>query len=127
MIEIPKVIKDKLNSDNATFNVRIHFPNGERTDICNNKIVSGSVKFTESLCSQNELKFGLCESPVFECETVNVGNIKDCLIDVSYEVLCGSDTVGAEWRTDIQKHVFSIPVGLFVVGEYFTRKDSVML
>lgn len=123
MIIIPKVIKDKLDRDNAKFNVRISFPNGERTDICNNMIVNGTTKFTESLCSQDELKFGLCESPQFECETVGVGNIKGCLIDVAYEVICTPDVLGSQWKTDIQEHVFSIPVGRFVVAECDRQAD----
>lgn len=123
MIIIPKVIKDKLDRDNAKFNVRISFPNGERTDICNNMIVNGTTKFTESLCSQDELKFGLCESPQFECETVGVGNIKGCLIDVAYEVICTPDVLGSEWKTDIQEHVFSIPVGRFVVTSCDRQAD----
>lgn len=120
---IPDVIKEKLQNDEAAFNIRMRFPNGERTDICNDMIVEGSAKFTESLCSQNEIKLGLCESPVFECETVNVGNIKGAKFVLTYEILCGSDVLGAVWKTDIQKYVFEIQKGIFVVQSCERQAD----
>ena len=83
MISVPDSIKEKLHLDHCQKNIRIHFPNGERSDICNDLIVKDTVNFTESLCSQETLKFGLSEASVFECETVGVGNIKGATIDVS--------------------------------------------
>ena len=85
MVIIPKSIQDSMLADAVKYNIRLHFPNAERTDICNNQIVEGSAKFTESLCSQDSLKFGLCESPTFECETVGVGNIANREIDIIYD------------------------------------------
>ena len=86
MISVPYKIKELYHQDHAYKNIRIHFPNGERSDICNDLIVKDSVSFTESLCSQNTLKFGLCESPIFECEVVGVGNIKGATIEVSVTI-----------------------------------------
>lgn len=123
MREIPNSIKEMLINDRAVFNVRVSFPNGEREDICNNMIVNGSLKFTETLCSQDVLKFGLCESPQIEFETVGVGNIKNKTIVVVYEVICSADVEGAEWRADIQKHVYTIPVGRFIVSECERQAD----
>ena len=94
MLNVPQEVKDLLHLDTCQKNIRIHFPNGERQDICNDLIVKDSVKFTESLCSQDTLKFGLAESPVFECETVGVGNIKGAKIEVFCEVFCDSTVTG---------------------------------
>ena len=98
MISITSEIKELYHQDHCYKNIRIHFPNGERTDICNNLIVKDSVSFTESLCSQNTLKFGLCESPIFECEVVGVGNIKGATIEVSCEIECPATVEDAAWR-----------------------------
>ena len=68
-------------------NIRIHFPNGEHEDITNKNVIAESMSFKESLCSRNSLKFGLCEASVFQIETVGVGNIKGCTIEVSLEAI----------------------------------------
>ena len=125
MLNVPQAIKNILHQDSGYKNIRIHFPNGERSDICNDLIVKDSVSFKESLCSQDTLKFGLCESSVFECETVGVGNIKGATIEVSCEVECPQTVTGAEWRTDLQKYVYSIPYGTFVVSEAKRQADMI--
>ena len=123
MISVPDSIKEKLHLDHCQKNIRIHFPNGERSDICNDLIVKDSVSFTESLCSQDSLKFGLCEASTFECETVGVGNIKDAQIDVTCEVYCDQTISGAEWRTDLQHYVYPIQYGLFTVASCQRQAD----
>lgn len=123
MLSIPDEIKNLLHQDSCNKNIRIHFPNGERSDICNDLIVMDSVKFTESLCSQNELKFGLCESPAFECEVVGVGNIKGATIEVSCEIYCPSTVSGAEFKPDLQAYVYAIPYGTFTVSEAKRQAD----
>lgn len=125
MLTVPDSIKDLLHLDSCKKNIRIHFPNGERQDICNDLIVKDSVSFTESLCSQNSLKFGLCESPVFECEVVGVSNITGASIEVSCEVFCDSSVSGAEWRLDLEAYVYSIPYGTFVVSECKRQADMI--
>ena len=125
MIPIPSEIKELYHQDHCYKNIRIHFPNGERSDICNNLIVKDSVSFTESLCSQNTLKFGLCESPIFECEVVGVGNIKGATIEVSCEIECPATVEDAAWRTDIQKYVYSIPYGTYVVDSARRQADMI--
>lgn len=123
MLTIPEEIKELLHRDHWYKNIRIHFPNGERSDICNDLIVKDTVGFKESLCSQNELKFGLCEAPIFECETVGVGNIKGAKIEVYCEVGCASSVSGAEWRADIQRYVYPIPYGSFIVDSCKREAD----
>ena len=123
MISVPYNVKTLLHEDHCYKNIRIHFPNGERQDICNDLIVKDSVSFKESLCSQNTLKFGLCESPVFECEVVGVGNIKGATIEVSCEIECNLTAPGKVWRADLQKYVYPIPYGIFVVDSCQRQAD----
>lgn len=123
MLSVPYAIKNLLHQDHCYKNIRIHFPNGERSDICNDLIVKNSVSFTESLCSQNTLKFGLCESPVFECEVVGVGNIKGATIEVFCEIECSATVSGAEYKLDLQKYVYPMPYGTFIVDESKRQAD----
>ena len=125
MIQVPDEIKALLHQDTCKKNIRIHFPNDERADICNGLIVKDSVSFTESLCSQNSLKFGLCEASIFECETVGVGNIKGAVIEVSCEIYCESTVTGAEWRSDLEAYIYSIPYGTFTVNSCQRQADII--
>lgn len=125
MINIPQEIKDILHQDTCPKNIRIHFPNGERTDICNDQIVMDSVSFKESLCSQNSFKFGLAESPIFECEVVGVSNIKGATIEVSCEIYCPNTVSGAVWRMDIQQWVYPIEYGSFRVQSCDRQSDLI--
>ena len=123
MINVPHEIKNLLHQDTCPKNIRIHFPNGERSDICNDLIVMDTVSLKESLCSQNNFVFGLAESPIFECETVGVGNIKGAYIIVYCEVFCPSTVSGAVWRTDIQQWVYPIEYGRFTVSSCDRQAD----
>lgn len=125
MLTVPDSIKDLLHLDSCKKNIRIHFPNGEREDICNDLIVKDSVSFTESICSQNSLKFGICESPVFECEVVGVSNIIGAAIEVSCEVYCDSSVSGAEWKIDLEHYVYSLPYGTFFVQKCPRQADMI--
>lgn len=90
MLKYPESIKYLLRKDGISKNLRIHFPNGEREDITNDNVVFESLKFTESLCSRNELKFGLAEASTLRFTTVGVENIKGCTIEAQIEVDCSS-------------------------------------
>lgn len=125
MITVPDEIKELLHQDHCQKNIRIHFPNGERSDICNDLIVKDSVSFTESLCSQNTLKFGLCESPVFECEVVGVGNVTGATIDIHCEVYCDASVTGAVYQPDLNAYVYPIPYGQFVIESAKRQADMI--
>lgn len=125
MLAIPDEIKELLHKDTCFKNIRIHFQNGERSDICNDQIVMDSVSFTESLCSQDTLKFGLCEASVFECEVVGVSNVTGAVIEVTCEVFCPFTVEGAEWKADLEKWVYSIPYGTFVINEAKRQADII--
>jgi hypothetical protein len=125
MLNVPEEIKELLHQDSCQKNIRIHFPGQERSDICNDMIVMDSVSFTESLCSQNTLKFGLCEYPVFECEVVGVGNITGARIIVSCEIYCDQTITGAVWRSDLMAYVYPIPYGTFTVQSAKRQADMI--
>lgn len=78
--------------DTCLKNMRIHFPNGERSDICNDNIAEDSTVLEQVLCSEDTLKFGLCSSARFECTVAEIekngerGNIKNCKIQVYMEI-----------------------------------------
>lgn len=120
MISIPEKVQDLLKTDSIRKNFRVHFPNGERADLTNNDIVLESVQFTESICSQNEIRLGLCESPVLSFDCVGVENINGVTIECSIEIDCSS--LDAEWiqehaqtSDDVDFPFYRIPYGVFVV------------
>lgn len=86
MLNIPNSVKTLFKRDRVRKNFRVHFPNGELPDITNDNIVQESVKFTESLCSQDVLKFGSTESAVIEFETVGIGNMYGMKIECGIEI-----------------------------------------
>jgi len=86
MLNIPESVKRLYKTDGVRKNFRAHFPNGELPDITNADIVKESVRFTESVCSQDVFKFGLTEAGVIEFETVGVGNMYGMTIECSSEI-----------------------------------------
>lgn len=100
MLSIPDSVKTLFKTDGVRKNFRVHFPNGEYSDITNENVVQESVKFTESLCSQDVFKFGLAEASVLEFESVGIGNMYGMTIEASIEIDTSSLT--ALQVTDIQ-------------------------
>lgn len=86
MLNIPETIKQLFERDDVRKNFRVHFPNGEFADITNENIIAESVEFTESLCSQNNFRFGLTEASVLKFETVGVGNMLGMKIEAAMEI-----------------------------------------
>lgn len=102
MLDIPERVKELLKNTECRKELVITFPNGEFEAITNENIISESAQFTESICSQEELEFGLCELSVIKFSTVFVGNIKGCKIDVTLY---------------IGEELYPIPYGRFIVNE----------
>lgn len=130
MLNIPDKIKELFDRDGVRKNFRARFPGGELPDITNRDVVRESVRFTESLCSRDVLKFGLTEASVIEFETVGVGNMYGMMIEAFCEVDTSSLTSeeinsiqGGTWdgelveraASDIGWPFFRIPYGLFRV------------
>ena len=74
MLTIPATVKTVMQTDSTRKNFRVMFKS-PRNDLTLSDIVSGSVGFEESMCSQNTLKFGCVEGAVLKFETVGVPNI----------------------------------------------------
>lgn len=86
MLNIPDSVIALFNSDECRKNFRVHFPNGEHADLTNSDVVQESVSFSESLCSQNVLRFGLTEASTISFETVGVPNLMGVTIECSCEI-----------------------------------------
>lgn len=130
MLNIPETVKTLFKRDGVRKNFRVHFPNGELPDITNENIVQESVKFTESLCSQDVLKFGLTEASVIEFETVGIANMYGMQIECGIEIDLSSltpaqlnDIASGTWdgvytdagSSDIGYAYFRVPYGIFRV------------
>lgn len=113
MIDVPVLVKDALREGDKRKNYRIvvYQADGETVDftIDNNNLVSESVAFDERMCSDTNLKFGLCEGTSVEFQYFGYGNITGRRIQVFLDVQY-TDTDGTDkWH--------SIPMGWFTVDE----------
>lgn len=86
MLNVPPAIQALYEDDGVRKNFRAHFPNGEFPDITNENVVQESLKFTESVCSQNTFKYGPAEASVIEFEMVGVGNVYGMMIECGIEI-----------------------------------------
>lgn len=128
MLDIPEVIKELFMQDGVRKNFRVHFPNGERADLVNKDIIEESVKFTESTCSQQTLRFGLTEASVIEFECVGVENIAgmtiECGIEIDVSRLSRADRQAYGTRTDdVPFPFYAVPYGVFVVDKCPRQAD----
>ena len=130
MLNVPESVKALFKQDGIRKNFRVHFPGGELPDITNDNVVHESVRFTESLCSQDVLKFGLTEASVLEFETVGVGNMYGMTIEAGIEIDLSSlsaaelaEIEAGSWDgvyvpesdTDLGFPFFRVPYGVFRV------------
>lgn len=98
MVTIPDEVKALFSSDTVRKNFHVTFPNGEYTDLNNENILSESVSFTESLCSQQYFKFGLAEASQIEFTAVGIPNVRGAYIECAIEIDC--TRLGAAWAND---------------------------
>ena len=128
MLNIPEVVKELFMQDGVRKNFRVHFSNGERADLVNKDIIEESVKFTESTCSQQTLRFGLTEASVIEFECVGVENIAgmtiECGIEIDVSSLSRADREAYGTRTDdVAFPFYAVPYGVFVVDKCPRQAD----
>lgn len=97
MVNIPSEVKALFSSDTVHKNFHVTFPNGEHADLNNENVISESVQFTESLCSQQYFKFGLAEASQLEFTAVGIPNIRGVYIEAAIEIDC--TRLGAAWAT----------------------------
>lgn len=132
MLNIPDSVKQLYMRDGVRKNFRVTFPNGELPDITNEQIVEESVKFNESIMSQNKFRFGLAESPQISFECVGVSNMLGMQIQCWHEIdvtsLSAADIAAIEAGTwdgeyiplndsDLGFAYFRLPLGIFTVDE----------
>ena len=77
--------------------------------INNDNLVSESVKFDERMCSDTELKFGLCEGTSVEFQYFDLPNIRGQQINIELDVEYKDENNALAWYT--------IPMGKFEVEE----------
>ena len=99
MLNLTAAEQAVVKSDSAVKNFRVHFPNGELSDLTNDNIVSESVKFTESVCADSVFRFGCTDASVIEFETVGVRNIMGMVIECSMEFSNGMTNVVVPYGT----------------------------
>lgn len=95
MLTIPSEVKALFSSDTVHKNFHVRFPDGEYTDLNNEDIISESVQFTESLCSQQYFKFGLAEASQLEFTAVGIPNVRGAYIECAIEIDC--TRLGSAW------------------------------
>ena len=130
MLTIPESIKTLFKTDGVYKNFRASFPGGEAADITNANIVRESVKFTESVCSDDTMRFGGCERSVIEFETVGVENIlgltMECGIEIDTSSLTSAQLAAVQADpgdgvlvlaadSDIGRGYYRVPLGVFRV------------
>lgn len=132
MLNIPSEVKALFKADSVFKNFHVHFPNGETTDLNNDNIVSESVEFTESLCSQQSFRFGLTEASEIQFTAVGIPNVRGATIECAIEICV--DDLGAEWLAnnaptgsedflDPQvctyggRNMYRVPYGRFIVDK----------
>lgn len=133
MLHIPEPIKNLISLDGVLKNFRVVFPNGEHSAITNDNIIKESVKFSESLCSQNYIKFGLCESSCLRFSCVNVPNITGveffAYIDIDITSLPVADRTQYATYTlthdGILMYFYEVPLGRFKVES--SERDANMM
>ena len=125
---MPEKIKELYRRDCIRKNIRIRFPNGERSDIINGDLDGENFSFTEKICSREKLTYGLCESSILEFTCVGVENIKGFTIEVYHEIDISSlsEEDIAEYGTtseDIPYPFYRYPYGIFTIDTCTLQSD----
>lgn len=109
MIDIPTRVKDALREGDRLKRYRFIVDDDPVITIDNDHLVSESVFFDERMCSDKEIKFGLCEGTSLEFQYFGLPNITgkrlQAFIDVQYKDADGE----LKWH--------EIPMGWFEVSE----------
>lgn len=99
MITLTSAQQAVVKSDSSVKTFRVHFPNGELSDLTNDDIVFESVSFQESVCSEQTFRFGRVEASTIDFETVGVPNILGATIECSMTFTLGDESVTVPYGT----------------------------
>ena len=117
MLSIPNEVKALLSQDYIYKNFQVFFPNKEmRFGIDNKNVEQESVVFTESLCSQQTMKFGLAEASQIEFTAIGVPNVLGSTIECAINIDCTS--LGQAWA---DAHPFDHSLGWLEAQPWFMR------
>lgn len=135
MLNVPEELKEILKTKNSRNELVIHFPNGEFDDITNDNIASESLGFTESICSGDELEFGLAEASVLKFSTIGIDNAKGKEIEATLYIDAGHpiDDIETVIETIVDEDSYfdcfadvNIDVRLFNDGDIIITTDTEM-
>lgn len=140
MVNWPLELRRLYKKHSIPKRFRLHFPNGERPDILNENIEEESMVIHQRLCSQERLKFGMCEAATMECNVFDIeqkwiidengnrvrnpnplrGNIKGCEVEVIQEIdisSCSSNFIAEYGKTaeDVPWPYFEVSFGKFTI------------
>lgn len=113
MINVPIRVRDALRDGTYLKNYKFTVYETDETTVDfvieNDRLVSESVKIDERMCSDKELKFGLCEGTNLEFQAFNVPNITGRRIFAKISVQYKDENGDIAWH--------NIPIGWFTVDE----------
>ena len=92
MLKMPDSVKALYTSEKARKLYQIYFVDGSQNRIGNAGLISESVKITESICSEENFRFGLAECSMIEFECVGWNDMRGQKINVFLEIDIGSLT-----------------------------------
>lgn len=105
--------KALIRSQSIHKEVTIHFLNASYEDITNDKIYTESLELHESLCEEENLKFGSCNASTFVIQVAdNTDDLKGQEIQVTMTFDNGIDTP------------VSVPLGIFYIDSVETATDK---
>lgn len=110
MIQVPDEVKRAFRSDNCLRNLVINFPASETlADITDVQITKEEFELDESICSDEQLRFGACESSV-----------------IGFEIKYDSSVSGIIGEIiDVYLQFSTVPDYNFYIGRYIIDSDQV--
>lgn len=104
---IPQQVKDMFSRSGVTKNVivRLYYPDGTYTQIDNDELYKESVKFSESLCTRETPKWGLCEGATLSFTCRYIGDLRGMTIRA---FICIAESGLSQYE---------LPYGVFVVDK----------
>lgn len=135
MLSIPPKVRALYLQDSVRKYMQVYFPNGEADRLRNIHIAADSVKFTESICSEEHFRFGLAERSVLEFECTDYPNMQGMVLQVYHEInirsLTNQEIAAIEagtWDGEVIRYqdgsiCYRIPLGEFIVDSCPVEND----
>ena len=90
---------------------------GENTTITNSLVLSEQMSLEESLCSDENLRYGACESSCFQIQVANISGVsyKNKWLDVNMDVEVNS--LASDWIDDLENYIVTENDDIITFGE----------